>query len=144
MAHTFYRHYYHIVFGCEGRRCSLARDLREDLWPYLQGAAKKCDAKILEAGGMPDHVHLLLEIPPSCAVSQVVGKLKANSSRWISDRAGRFGWQRGFSSFTVSHSLRSDVVNYIRRQVQHHCEWTLDEELRRLLEKHEVVVRSEP
>ena len=95
----------------------------------------------LEVGGFYDHAHLLVRIPAKIAVSDFVGKLKANTSKHINEKNGPsaiFRWQDGFGAFTVSPSQKDAVAKYIRNQMEHHRKLTFKEEYLCFLKKHEV------
>ena len=86
-------------------------------------------------------MHLLLNTKPIHAPSDLLKKIKANSSRWIHQTYPHlhdFAWQSGFGVFSVSESAVSDVAAYIQRQAEHHGCMTFAEELRLFLERHGV------
>jgi putative transposase len=133
MPQTFAANYYHVVFSTKDRRRAISDPPR--MWQYLAGIAKHIDCMPVKIGGIEDHVHLLISIPPDIAVSEVVSKVKANSSRWMGKR---FAWQRGYASFTVSASQLASVADYIEKQPEHHKKRDFREELLTLLRKHGV------
>jgi REP element-mobilizing transposase RayT len=91
--------------------------------------------------GPADHVHVLAVVPATAALADVMRVLKTNSSKWVherwSDRA-LFGWQEGYGAFSVSESNRAAVLEYIRKQEQHHRKMTFQEEFVSLLKKHGI------
>ena len=95
---------------------------------------------IITVGGIPDHVHLVVRLPTSLSVADVVRTVKANSSKWMNERFAtmKFGWQRGYGAFSVSHSALPAVVNYVRNQERHHRGLSFEEELTILLTKHGI------
>ena len=102
---------------------------------------RKDGGVLLEIGGMPDHVHLLMRYHQKRAVADFMRDLKSNSSRWVHEavpEARSFAWQDGYGAFTVSKSMESTVVRYIRRQPEHHREKSFKEEFRDLLAAHGV------
>jgi REP element-mobilizing transposase RayT len=92
----------------------------------------------LAIGGMEDHVHALVELPPSMSVSRAVNLLKSNSSRWMNQQGIKFAWQEGFSSFAVSASNVPAVKKYILNQEIHHRKMSFEDELLVLLRKHGI------
>jgi len=82
---------------------------------------------------MPDHTHLLIQQPPTMALSDIVYEIKTGSSQWM---GSKFAWQRGFGAFSVSASNLDTVVRYIRTQEKHHKKMSFDEEFLALLKKH--------
>lgn len=97
--------------------------LRQPLHNYLKG-------KIIDIGGIPfavggilEHVHLCLTIPPNIAVSKFIGQLKGASSHWVNhiQKTGDvFGWQEGYGVFSINKGLKERIVKYIENQEQHH------------------------
>jgi putative transposase len=90
----------------------------------------------LEIDGAEDHVHILAKLPPTIAVSDFLEKLKANTSKWAKSVRRGFGWQEGYSAFTVSESQVERVRHYI--QNEHHARSSFRDELIALLEAHGV------
>jgi REP element-mobilizing transposase RayT len=140
MASTYASVQYHVVFGCKDRTSLLTPAIRKELFPYLAGVASNIDCVLLDGNGVDDHVHLLVATPPRLAPSEVVGKLKANSSRWISDkwRSMKFAWQEGYSIFTVGFREIPAVRRYISIQEEHHGGETYRDEVVRLLKENAV------
>jgi putative transposase len=96
---------------------------------------------LLVAGGMPDHIHLLVGLSPARAVSEVLQHLKGSSSRWVNERFKTlFAWQTGYGAFSVSASKVQAVRNYILRQEEHHRRFSFQEELKELVLKHGLAV----
>jgi putative transposase len=84
-------------------------------------------------GGMEDHAHMLIQLPPTLSLSDAMLEVKTSSSRWM----GRsFAWQRGFGAFSVSASNTPAVIRYIQTQEAHHKKMSFDEEFIALLKKH--------
>jgi REP element-mobilizing transposase RayT len=141
MANTYTSLHYHIVFSTKNREPWLTAPMRERLWPYLGGIARENHMTALEVGGVSDHVHVLVSIPPTVAVAKAVQLMKGGSSHWLKSEfrslAG-FAWQDGYGAFTVSESQIGTVRAYIRNQAEHHRTKTFAEEYRALLERHHV------
>jgi len=94
---------------------------------------------VLEVGGVADHVHLLLSIPASLAVSKAVQLIKGGSSHWLKEAVPNmvtFAWQDGYAAFTVSQSQLDNVQAYIRSQPEHHRTQTFVQEYRAFLARH--------
>ena len=141
MGHTFSKILLHVVFSTKGRRNFLYKDMRERLLAYLCGTARRMETHAVKAAAVDDHVHLLIEVEATDSASDVVGKLKSNSSRWIRKtfpRLADFEWQSGFAVFSVSESARGDVVGYLENQEVHHHRMPFEKELSVLLEKHGI------
>jgi REP element-mobilizing transposase RayT len=116
-------------------------DNEERVWKYLCGIARDKGLKALQVGGYDNHVHVLLSLPPTIAVSKAVQLLKGASSRWIHETfkdLSAFAWQDGYGAFTVGLSQLPDTTRYIANQRQHHKEKTFQEEYLAFLRKHGV------
>jgi putative transposase len=130
---------YHIVFATKYRKPLINDALREPLYEYLGGIIRAKKGSVIEIGGVADHVHLLLRLSPTIAVSDVIRELKANSSKWIDEqRQCSFEWQKGFGAFTVSYDKLPAVAKYIRNQLEHHRTKSFQEEYIEFLHRHEM------
>ena len=141
MANTFTCLEYHVVFSTKNRERWFQPDVQERVCAYLGGIARQNDLKPLVVGGVEDHIHMLLGIPPTIAVSEALQRIKGGSSGWIKQNisGGRdFGWQDGYGAFTVSKSHEGGVGHYIRSQGEHHRVKTFQEEYRALLSRHQI------
>jgi putative transposase len=141
MANTYSALYYHVVFSTKNRDAWLTERICERLWPYLGGVARENGMKILEVGGVADHVHILLLAPPTMAVAKAVQLIKGASSHWMKEtfpNMAAFAWQDGYGAFSVSESQLDGIRNYIQRQGEHHRTKTFAEEYRAFLERHRV------
>ncbi len=141
MANTYTALNYHIVFSTKNREPWLTDSVRERLWPYLGGIARENGMKALEIGGITDHVHILLAVPASVALSKAVQLIKGGSSHWLKDtfpHLAAFAWQDGYGAFTVSGSKLEIIRDYIQRQAEHHRTKTFAEEYRAFLERHRI------
>ena len=91
----------------------------------------------MAVGGMPDHVHMFLAIPPTMPLAKGVQLIKAGSSKWYRETRSRlFGWQEGYGSFSVSKSNEEKIVAYIRNQAEHHKKQDFVAEFKELLRRH--------
>jgi putative transposase len=131
----------HVVFSTKYRKPLLSNTWRDELFGYIGGAVKDHKATLLKAGGVEDHVHLLLRTHPQFAISKTVQLLKANSSNWINEQRktpGKFEWQRGYGAFSVSRSMIESVKQYIANQREHHQKQTFQDEYLQMLRLHEI------
>jgi len=136
----------HMIFSTKNRLKLIADDWRPELFSYMGGAVHEHKASLLEAGGIEDHVHLLVRIHPSFAIADTVRLIKANSSRWINEERkikGKFEWQKGYGVFSISQSGRDALSQYIRNQREHHTKQTFEDEYFRTLELHGVEYNPE-
>ena len=131
----------HVVFSTKQRFKLLKSAWRNELFVYIGGITKENKSMLLKAGGVEDHVHLLLKMSPAYSISETVKLIKGNSSRWINKQRkvnARFSWQRGYGAFSVSESQMEIVGNYIANQETHHLRRSFEDEYLELLKKHRI------
>jgi putative transposase len=139
MARTYTKLIYHIVFSTKERAPLIADEIRDRLYEYLGGVIRGEKGSLLEIGGVADHVHLLTRFGAAIAVSEMVQRIKGNSSHWLNQQSGIwFAWQNGYGAFTVSESQVATVRKYIQRQDEHHKQLSFKGEIISLLRKHRI------
>jgi REP element-mobilizing transposase RayT len=132
---------YHIVFSTKERREFLTSDKLARICKYVAGIIRNHEGIPLAVNGVSDHLHVAAVVGPSVALSQFVGTVKSNCSKWIHetfDDMRDFSWQDGYSAFTVSASVKDSVLSYINSQETHHHKMSFQKELILLLERHGV------
>lgn len=132
---------YHVVFATKYRRKTIRKEFREQLYEYVGGLIRARNGYLIEIGGIEDHVHLLVQLPASKAVSDIIRDVKANSSKWVNESnelKQEFEWQKGYGAFTVSYERRDIVSKYIRNQLEHHRKVTFQEEYIAFLDRHDI------
>ena len=139
MGHTYIDIKLHVIYGTRGRERLIPLDVLPRLCSFSGGIARNLKAVLLAAGGMEDHLHQLISVNPSVAISDVVRDLKANSSRWLKDVLNRdFAWQAGYAAYSVSASNVEAVRQYINNQQEHHKTLSFEEEYLAFLKKHGI------
>ena len=141
MANTYTQIYIHIVFAVKGRHRLIPKHHKAELHKYMTGIITRKKQKVIQINSMPDHVHILVSIAPDVSVSRLVAAIKANSSKFITQKrwvGGTFEWQAGFGAFSYSRSQLDAVAAYIRNQEKHHAQKTFREEYLELLERFAV------
>ena len=121
--HTRWECKYHIVFIPKYRRKTLFGQIRRELGEVFHRLARQKESLIEEGHVMPDHVHMMISIPPKYAVAQVVGYLKGKSAIHIARQfagktrnyVGQHFWARGYFASTVGRD-EAVIRNYIRHQ----------------------------
>jgi putative transposase len=133
--------YFHCVFSTKERRPLITPALQERLWPFLGGIARQNGMNQVIAGGIEDHVHILLSIPATMTVSKAMQLIKGGSSKWIHETfpdQRLFAWQEKYGAFSVSVSQLDIIINYIKNQKEHHHKQSFQEEFLMLLKKHRI------
>lgn len=140
LAGTYSQILFHIVFSTKERRPLITGDVRERLYAYIGGIVRAEQGVLFAIGGVEDHVHLLVRWRPDAPVSDLMRTVKSRSTKWVKAELGLedFGWQEGYSVFSVSKSQEEVVKGYIAKQAQHHRVVGFKEELVKLLEVHGV------
>ena len=124
-AHSSYRCEYHIVFAPKYRRKVIYKELKRDIGEILRKLCNEMKVEIIEAEACPDHIHMLVSIPPYISIAQFVGTLKSKSALMIFDRhanlkykyGNRTFWCRGYYVDTVGKNEKA-ISNYIRNQLE--------------------------
>lgn len=124
LEHTSWRCQYHIVFAPKYRRMEIYGQIKQDIGVILRKLCQQKGIEIIEAKACPDHIHMLISIPPKYSVSQIMGYLKGKSSLMIFDRhanlkykyGNRHFWARGYYVDTVGRN-KKQIAEYIRNQL---------------------------
>lgn len=141
MANTYTQITIHIVFAVKGRENIIRKKYREELYKYITGIIKNKNQKLLAINGIADHIHILIGLEPSIALSDLVRDIKNNSSKFINLKKwmpGKFSWQEGFGGFSYSRSQRLDIIRYIENQETHHKKKSFKEEYLKILQKFDI------
>ena len=138
MSHTFTKNHVHIIFSTKEREKMISQKIQPKLWSYMAGICRNVSITALAIGGIEDHSHALVELPPTMAISKAVNLLKSNSSRWMTQHGAKFSWQGGFAAFSVSASNIDAVRRYVLSQSHHHKKMTFEQEFIAFLKKHGI------
>ncbi len=130
LAHTKWECKYHIVFAPKYRRKIIYKQIRIDIGKILKDLCKRKGIEIIAAEACPDHIHMLLRIPPKYSVSSVMGYLKGKSSLIIFERhanlkykyGNRHFWCRGYYVDTVGKNEKK-IKEYVQNQLQEDIEF---------------------
>ena len=141
MANTYTALHYHLIFSTKNREEWILPQVENQVWAYLGAIARNNKMTALSVGGIENHVHLLVTIPPIIAVSKALQLLKGGTSKWIHDtfpKLRSFAWQDGYGAFTVSKSQIIGTMQYIQGQRDHHQKKSFQEEYLAFLRKNEI------
>ena len=125
LSHSKWRCHYHVVFAPKYRRQAIYGKIKEDIGKIIRQLCDQKGIEIIEAELCPDHVHMLISIPPKYSVAQIMGYIKGKSSLMIFDRhanmkykyGNRHFWCRGYYVDTVGRNKKA-IQEYIRNQLQ--------------------------
>ena len=125
----------HIVFRTKSSVPAIIPEHSHMLYRYIWGMVKHRRSVLLRINGMPDHVHLFVELNPSIALSEFVGAIKATTSRWMKD-SGKFplftGWAREYAAFSYAARDKHTIISYIKNQQAHHQKVCFSDEIKTL------------
>jgi putative transposase len=112
----FWRLYYHLIWATKNRLPLIDADLEARLFLYLRQKAGELDCQVYALNGWVDHVHIVMTIPPSRSVSEVVKGLKGASSHEFTE----LKWQRGYGILSIGERHLAVAVVYVEKQKEHH------------------------
>lgn len=136
----------HVVYSTKNRRPFLKEPVREKLYAHTVGILNTLGCVTLAINGAEDHVHVLIIMSRTVTIAKMLEDMKRGSSRWLktqSPELTNFAWQGGYSIFSVSESMVPTVKNYIDGQPERHRKMTFQEELRLILERHNIAFDEE-
>ena len=125
LSHSKWNCKYHIVFAPKYRRQVIYSQIKADIGQILRKLCEIKKVEIIEANACPDHIHMLLKIPPNLSIAQFMGYLKGKSSLMIFDRhanlkykyGNRHFWCRGYYVDTVGRNEKV-IAEYVKNQLQ--------------------------
>jgi len=143
---TFSQIYIQVVMAVKGRKSLIQYPWEEELYKYITGIVTNKEQKLLAINGMPDHIHILIGMRPSCCLSDLVREIKKASNEFVNQKkfvSGKFQWQEGYGAFSYSHSALDSVIGYIKNQKEHHQKRTFKEEYKEFLTKYQIEHKDE-
>lgn len=135
MSHRAYSEiYFHITWHTKSSVPSIEPNIETKLFKFITHKITEVPGVILHAiGGIEDHIHLAVTLPPNVQPAEWIGRIKGSSSHHINQTAGRkyLEWQRGYGIVSFGEKDLSWVVNYVLHQKQHHKRRTTHDRLER-------------
>ena len=146
MPGTFSQIYIQTVFAVRFRECLIRSTWEEELYKYITGIIQNKGQKMLQIKGMPDHIHFLIGMKPSCCLSDLVREVKKSSTDFVMERGftkSKFQWQEGFGAFSYSHASLQDVIGYFQLQKEHHSKLSFKEEYLFILKSFQIEFKDQ-
>lgn len=131
----------HVVFSTKHRADLIAPEIENELFAYIDGITQNNGSRLLAANGTKNHVHLLISLSKTVPLSEIIGDIKRDSSKWIKTKGTGFRlfhWQDGYGAFSVGQSQVETVKQYIARQKQRHEKNSFEQEFHSLLRKYGI------
>ena len=126
---------YHIVFNTYKRINTIPPEHQEELYRFIWSLLLQRNCRLLRINGMPNHVHLFVDLAPYHSLSDIVGELKRESSKWMK-RCGNYpqfeGWGKEYFATSKSVAEKNVVIEYIKNQQEHHAKRSFEEELQEM------------
>ena len=146
MAGTFSQIYIQVIFAVKARNSLIGKEWEEELYRYITGIVQNKGQKMLAIQGIPNHIHFLIGMKPSCCLSDLVREVKKSSNSFIKEKKFskfKFDWQEGYGAFSYSHSALDNVIAYVMNQKEHHKKRTFKEEYMEFLNRFEIEFKDE-
>jgi len=123
MPQSFYKLYYHVVWGTKYREQKISPEIEELLKEYIPRKVKANSGVFIAMNMTTDHIHLLIIVPPKISVAEFIHKLKGSSSHFVNINLGikDFYWQSGYGAHSLSAKGIPFVTKYIINQKQKHA-----------------------
>lgn len=135
--------YYHIVIRTHRSEHTIPVEHEKELYAYIYGIAKNLNCQTYRIGGMPDHIHIFVSLPSSLSLASFVQRVKTSSSKWLKENEYFpcfHGWGREYAGFSYSLQDKNKIVNYIKKQKEHHKKINFEDEYRTFLIENGVVI----
>ena len=124
----YWKLYYHFIWGTKERLPVILPAFESDLYRVIAAKVKELDGITYAIGGIIDHIHLAVSVPPKIAVAKFVGEVKGNSSHYINHIVKpdfEFYWQDEYGVLSFGEKNMPVVVRYIQNQKRHHADGSL-------------------
>ena len=133
---SYTRLLYHIVFRTKNGKNTIPEQYSAELYGYIMGIINNKKSKLYRIGGMPNHIHILVDIHPAFALSDFMKELKEYSSKWMKSNPNFTdfeSWAVSFAAFSYNIKDKQIIINYIKNQKEHHKVVSFEDEYRQLL-----------
>jgi len=125
---ALWRLYYHLVWTTKERQPLINSDREDELYRYIIAKADALGCIVHAIGGVEDHIHLIVSIPPTLAIAEFVKKIKGSSAHYLNQALSasldKFGWQEGYGVFSLGGKQLEQAVDYVKNQKAHHLNGT--------------------
>jgi REP element-mobilizing transposase RayT len=125
---AFWRTYYHLVWATHERHPFIIARIEPVLYDYIARKSHALGSIVHAVGGIEDHIHLVVSIPPRLAIAEFIGQVKGSSAHHLNRQnpplSATFGWQGGYGVFSLGKKQLEPVIDYVRNQKIHHQQET--------------------
>ena len=137
---------YHVVFCTKYRKNAISATHEKELYAYIMGIINNKKSKLYRIGGTENHLHLLIDIHPTFALSDFMRELKEHSSKWLGQNPNFpdfESWAVSFAAFTYNVNEKQTIIDYIKNQKEHHKTVSFEDEYRQLLIDNGIEINEE-
>ncbi len=137
---------YHIVIRTKRSEPTITPTYEREVYAYIFTFIKSYSCIVFRINGMPDHIHVLINLHPTCALSDLMRDLKTATSKMIKENRDKFplfdGWENGYYAATIGKERLEEVRQYIIRQKEHHKKINTRDELIALCKEEGIEVNE--
>jgi putative transposase len=141
MASTLTKVLLHITFSTKSREPLIPEQFEPEFYAYTGGICRRMQSPLLAMNGVTDHVHLLVSLSKTIALSDLMLELKRDTSKWLKatdPSLDHFSWQDGYFAFSIGESGTDALRAYIANQKEHHKTVDFKDEMRTFLRKYGI------
>jgi putative transposase len=134
---------YHIVIRTKYSKPVIPNEHSEELYRYIAGYIKNKKSFLYRINGMPDHIHILVAVHPTLALSDFVKELKTSTNKWLKNNTNFpdfEAWGQRYAAFTSFYRDKEIIITYIKNQREHHKKEDFKKEYRRLITENGIVI----
>lgn len=124
---AYWRLHYHLIWATHQREPWLTENIERQIYGTILNKAQELGCLVHAIGGIEDHVHIAVSIPPKLSVAETIRQFKGASAYYVNHQpqaAGTFRWQGGYGALTFGERSMETIVTYIKRQKEHHRQQT--------------------
>ena len=129
---------FHIVINTLGREMTIPDETSEHLYRYITAIVKSKNCIVFRINGIGNHIHMLVGLSASVALSDLVRDIKQGSSKWAKQQVyfpSFSGWGKEYGAFSCSIRDKEMIISYINKQRIHHATRTFEQEYREMIER---------
>lgn len=137
---------YHIVINTKKRMMTIPDDYKRDLYMYIYGILKSNKCLLYRINGTRNHVHMLINLHPSVALSSLMQSIKQSSSKWMKENACFpffEGWGKEYYAASIARDGIERVIEYIKNQENHHYLTSFETEMEQMCATHGIPFNKE-
>ncbi len=131
--------YYHLAWATKNRFSLITDEIEERLYRQIIGKSDSLECHVHAVGGMPNHIHIVVSIPPKLSIAAYISQVKGASSHFVNHNIPgyqkKFAWQDGYGAFSLGGKQLDGAVRYVLNQKAHHGSGTINPHLENFDEK---------